>query len=289
MRTDHAELEPVGRTARWTAAARAVESERSDRLFADEYAATLAGPEGFALMERFEAFTGGRNPVLPLRTRFYDDVLRAHVHHGETRQVVLLAAGLDTRAFRLTWPPGTTVFELDQPTLLTSKNAALTDLGAEPACDRRAVGADLTEDWTTALTDTGYTPHQPAVWIAEGLLSYLPEPAVEHLLRTTSQHSSHGSCIATDFIGKTFLTSPSMELMRAALTELGAPWLSGSDEPEHLLTACGWLPERVLQPGDPGFDFRELPFPTISRDVDAPGLPRLFFATALKDDEEVSK
>jgi len=288
MTPEHAELDPVGRTARWTAAARAVETQRPDRLFTDEYAATLAGPEGFALMERFEAFTGGRNPVLPLRTRFYDEVLRAHVHDGETRQVVLVAAGLDTRAFRLAWPPGTTVFELDQPTLLTSKNAALSELGAEPACDRRTVGADLTEDWVTALTDAGYAPDQSCVWIAEGLLCYLPEPAVEHLLRTTSQHSTGGSRIATDFIGKTFLTSPSMEPMRTRLTDLGAPWLSGSDEPEHLLTACGWQPERVLQPGEPGFDFRELPLPTIPRDVDAPGLPRLFFATALRAEDKMS-
>jgi len=79
-----------------------------------------------------------------------------------------------------------------------------------------------------------------------------------------------------------------MEPMRTALTELGAPWLSGSDEPEHLLAACGWQPERVLQPGEPGFDFRELPFPTIPRDVDAPGLPRLFFATALMAEDKVS-
>ncbi|MDQ6840712.1 MAG: SAM-dependent methyltransferase [Actinomycetota bacterium] len=282
MNTTSVDMNAIGRTARLTAAARAVESRQPDRLFVDDYAEALAGPEGFALMERLEAFTGGRNPVLPLRTRFYDEVIHGVVHQGQVRQVVLLAAGFDSRAFRLTWPIGTTVFEVDQPALLADKATVLAELRAEPACDHRIVAADLTDDWTSALDDAGYDDQQTCLWVAEGLLCYLPEPAVAQLLRTTSDHSRKGSQLATDFIGNTFLASPAMAPMRTTLTEIGAPWQSGSDQPEQLLTATGWRPERVLQPGEPGFDFRTLPFPTVPRHVDAPGLPRLFFATATR-------
>jgi len=275
-------LYAVGRTALWTAAARAAETERADRLFTDEFAAGLAGPAGFALMEHFEQFTGGRNPVLPLRTRFYDDVIATHVRDGPVRQVVLVAAGLDARAFRLSWPGDTTVFEIDQPELLADKDAALAQVRAQPACDRRVVGADLTGDWIGDLVSAGYTQQHPCLWIAEGLLSYLPGAAVAELLRTTARHSASGSRLATDFIGETFLSSPAMAAQRAAVAEINAPWLYGCDQPEQLFTSCGWLPERVLQPGEPGADFRPLPFPTVPRDVEAPGLPRLFFTIAVK-------
>lgn len=275
-------LDGVGQTARLTAAARAVETERTDRLFTDEFAARLAGQDGFALMEWFEQFSGGRNPVLPLRTRFFDEVIRTSVWEGPVRQVVLIAAGMDTRAFRLTWPPDTTLFEIDRPELLADKDVVLAEAGAKPACDRRLVGADLTGDWNSALVTAGYTAERSCLWIAEGLLLYLPEPAVEELLRTSAQCSSSGSRFAADFIGETFLNSSAMAAQRAALIDIEAPWLSGCDDPERLFTSCGWHPERVVQPGEPGADFRKLPFPTVPRDVDAPGLPRLFFATATK-------
>ena len=144
-------------TARWTAAVRAVESTRDDALLRDPWAADLAGPEGMAWIEQ-------RSPqsVLPivLRTRYFDDWLEGLLGAGRIRQVVLLAAGLDTRAFRLPWPVGTTCFEIDRPSVLGRKEAVLGKAGARPRCARRTVGADLTGAWGDALIDAGFAaPH----------------------------------------------------------------------------------------------------------------------------------
>src|SRR5262249_11893721 len=128
---------PVGRTARWVAASRARETERPDRLFEDPYAAALAGPEGVALL--------GTDPdhYLPIRTRFLDDAILRAVNELALQQVVLLAAGLDARAFRLPWPPGLHLFELDREEVLNPKEETLRRLGATPACTQHVVVADL--------------------------------------------------------------------------------------------------------------------------------------------------
>jgi methyltransferase (TIGR00027 family) len=114
---------PVAPTSRWMAAARARESERADRLFCDPLAAALAGPEGFAWLERMEFAAQSDGPGLypVIRTRFFDDFLLDACRRLEVRQVVLAAAGLDTRAFRLNWPPGTRLFEMDLPEVLDAK------------------------------------------------------------------------------------------------------------------------------------------------------------------------
>jgi methyltransferase (TIGR00027 family) len=105
-------------TARWTAAVRALESAREDRLFDDPWAAALAGEEGAAWIEQRPA--DSVTPII-LRTRFFDDLLQRMTCQVALRQVVLLAAGLDTRGFRLPWPEGTRLFELDQPSVLGYK------------------------------------------------------------------------------------------------------------------------------------------------------------------------
>jgi methyltransferase (TIGR00027 family) len=269
-RSDAAEsLDFVARTARWTAAARAVESEREDRLFADPYARTLAGPAGFALMERFEQFTGGRNPVLPIRTRFFDELL---VGAG-LGQVVLLAAGFDCRALRLSC--AAVIFEVDRGELLAEKDRTL---GGVPGST--AVAADLAGDWTGPLGDAGYDPALPTLWIAEGLMSYLPGDAVRGLLTRAASMSAAGSEFGADFLGEAFLTSEGMAAQRQALQDIGAPWRFGTDDPERLFADCGWRTDRVIQPGEPGADFRELPYTVVPRDVDAPGVPRILFVVA---------
>lgn len=132
--------DPVMQTARWTAASRARETERDDRLFTDEFAAALAGADGFAMLDHFDAQAGG-NPYLPIRTRWYDDVLTGLVG-VEHQQLVLLGAGLDTRAYRFMWPVDTVSFEVDRPELLADKQRILDDQQATPGCERRVVPAD---------------------------------------------------------------------------------------------------------------------------------------------------
>jgi len=146
-------------TARWTAAVRAAETTREGRLFEDPWAAALAGPDGAAW---FAGRPPGSTPPIAIRTRFFDDWLHAVAIEGGIRQVVLLAAGLDTRAYRLPWAAATTVFELDRPVVLAEKERTLDAAGAAPACDRRVVRADLAADWAAELLAAGLDRARPA-------------------------------------------------------------------------------------------------------------------------------
>jgi methyltransferase (TIGR00027 family) len=171
----------VADTGLLVAAMRAAESERDDALFTDEYAAGLAGPTGRRLLEDYLAATGPGPAIIEVRTRYWDEALQRAAALG-ARQFVVLAAGMDARAYRLAWPDDTVVFEVDQPAVITAKNAAMADV--TPLCARRAITADLTGDWHTALRDGGHAAHQPTVWLIEGLLQYLDPSAVDGLSRT---------------------------------------------------------------------------------------------------------
>jgi methyltransferase (TIGR00027 family) len=111
---------------------------------------------------------------------------------------VILASGLDSRAYRLEWPEGTVVYEIDQPQVIEFKTNQLAELGAEPTADRRTVAIDLRDDWPTALTDAGLDPEKPTAWIAEGLLGYLPPDAQDRLLDDVTALSAPGSHFATE-------------------------------------------------------------------------------------------
>jgi len=132
-------MDPVALTARWVAAVRARESGRADRPFDDPLAGPLAGAQGFAMLDGAPQQIRD-NPYVPIRVRYFDDwALRVTGEHG-VRQVVLVAAGLDTRAFRLDWPAGVSLWELDRPELLAEKEAALAEAAARPACERFVEG-----------------------------------------------------------------------------------------------------------------------------------------------------
>ncbi len=154
-------------TARWTAMARAKETERPDRLFNDPWAAKLAGPEGEAWAAQQTGSPFSTAPMV-IRTRFFDDFLLQAAEQDQIRQIVMLGAGLDTRAFRLDWPENTHVFELDQPAVLDYKEQVLRSAGAQPACYRHAVAIDLTGPWEEALLHSNFDPQQPSGWLAEG-------------------------------------------------------------------------------------------------------------------------
>lgn len=231
-------MDPVGFTSRLTAAARARESERPDHLFNDEFAAALAGPEGFAFLDRhWVALEGTPRPNFEVRTRFFDDFLLAATGTRTIRQVVLVAAGLDTRAFRLEWPTGIRLFELDQAEVLGYKAAILDRLGATPRCERSTVAVDLRRDWSQALLDTAFLPREPTAWLLEGLLMYLSGAAVERLLKETAGLSAPKSQLGVDTLA---LTLPQMQGFIDLYAERGCPVTFTLDDPVGLLARCGW-------------------------------------------------
>ncbi|GAA3431527.1 SAM-dependent methyltransferase [Kutzneria kofuensis] len=235
-------MDEVSKTALGVARVRAVESERPDRLFDDPWAAKFcaARPDQVPAGERTPLSLAFAFHAI-IRTRFYDDYLLA----SGCRQVVLLAAGLDSRAFRLDWPAGTSLYELDLPRVLAFKETVLAD--AEPRCRRTVVPADLRENWAEALQDRGFRPEEPTAWLAEGLLIYLTPEDADRLLSTVTALSAEGSRIAFERGDRSYqdqaLNSPSMQ-------RYSALWKGGLDRPaREWLTEHGWQPtEHALGP-----------------------------------------
>ena len=232
-------LEGVGATSLLTAAARALETERGDGLLSDPFARALAGPEGFELLRRGALGTVAANgsPSYVVRHRFLDDLLMDLTASSGIRQVVLLAAGLDTRALRLDWVDGTRLFEIDQPIVFAHKEAFLDARGAAARCERVVVPADLREDWPQALLAGGFDPERPSVWVAEGLLFYLPEASVDRLLEDTYRLSAPESCLAADMMGAS--PGPS-QAFKELFASLGAPFLFVTDDLAGLMRKHGW-------------------------------------------------
>jgi methyltransferase (TIGR00027 family) len=195
-------LRGVGKTALGMAMVRAGESGRPDRLFDDPYAQAFmdAQPGSFTAEETAGASAGpgtafARHAVV--RTRFYDEYLAGAAAAG-CRQVVLLAAGLDTRAFRLTWPAGTRLFELDLPEVLDFKERVLTARGARPGCERAVVPVDLRDDWPGELVAAGFDPTAHTAWLTEGLLIYLTAGEATRLLAGISALSAPDSRLSAE-------------------------------------------------------------------------------------------
>jgi methyltransferase (TIGR00027 family) len=278
-----AALTGVGNTARWIAASRAKESELALPLFSDPYARELSGEAGFELQRHMRAAMGaqgdGPDLYLSIRTKFLDDALVAAVRTRELHQVVILAAGMDTRAFRIPWPSGVKVFEVDRDEIFDHKEAVLGRAGASPSCDRHIVRADLARSWTATLTLAGFDRTKPAAFLVEGLLMYLEEHEALPLLAAIGEIAAPGSWIAADIVNPEVLTSPYMARYMAALREAGSPWKFGIEDPESFFRQRGWA-ATVVQPGDPEASFGRWPFPTAPRGV--PGMPRTFFVTAGK-------
>ncbi|RFD26358.1 SAM-dependent methyltransferase [Mycobacterium uberis] len=204
----------VGTTAVMVAAARAVETDRPDALIRDPYAKLLvtntgAGvlweamldPSMVAKVEAIDVETAAMvehmRSYQAVRTNFFDSYFHNAVTDG-IRQVVILASGLDSRAYRLDWPIGTTVYEIDQPKVLAYKSATLAANGVKPAADRREVPIDLRQDWPAALRAVGFDPSVRTAWLAEGLLMYLPADVQDGLFTQISELSVLGSQIAVE-------------------------------------------------------------------------------------------
>jgi methyltransferase (TIGR00027 family) len=192
--------------------------------------------------------------------------------------VVLLAAGLDTRAFRLSWPAGTRLFELDQSQVLDEKARILADAGAAPSCGRIPVGVDLAQaSWPERLRSAGFVPQQPGVWLLEGFLFYLEENSVLQLLGHVSALAAPGSWMGFDVMNHAMLTSPWRREWQEQMRRLGVPQRSAMDEPEAALGPLGWR-VTVVQPGEDGANFGRWSYPVTPRSQ--PNVPRSFFITA---------
>jgi methyltransferase (TIGR00027 family) len=196
------------------AAARAVASAQDDPIITDPFAAPLVRAVGMDFFTRLVDGELSIEQVAPdeadgrdlqfetdsiaVRTRFFDDFFLDATREG-VRQAVILAAGLDARAYRLSWTRGTVVYEVDQPQVIEFKNAAMAALGATPSAHRKAVSVDLRDDWPEALRRNGFDPTQATAWSAEGLLMYLPPNAQDLLFDNITALSGPGSRIATEY------------------------------------------------------------------------------------------
>ncbi|OBI82645.1 class I SAM-dependent methyltransferase [Mycobacterium sp. 1245805.9] len=200
----------VGATATMVAASRAVASQGPDPLLDDPFADPLVRAVG---LDPFIRIIDGevdfeddalfnrktRREQITVRTRFFDDFFTGATADG-VRQAVILASGLDTRAYRLPWPAGTVVYEIDQPQVIAFKTDTLANIGATPTAEHRTIAVDLRDDWPAALRQGGFDVTRPTAWSAEGLLPYLPPDAQDRLFDHITALSAPGSRLATEHV-----------------------------------------------------------------------------------------
>jgi methyltransferase (TIGR00027 family) len=280
----------VGATATMVAAARAMATTADDPLINDPFAEPLVRAVGVDFFTRL--VTGDLRPEdldsdsesvgmqqmtdnMAVRTKFFDEFFLSATGGG-IRQAVILASGLDSRAYRLAWPAGTTVYEIDQPDVIEFKTRTLAELGAEPTAKRRAVAMDLRYDWPSALIEEGFDPNQPTAWSAEGLLGYLPPDAQDRLLDTITELSPPGSRVAVESVPNIDPSDHEKAIER--MREASERWREhGFDLDFAELVYMGDRNEAASYLGDHGW---ELDRHSASELFAANGLPQL-------DDEEV--
>lgn len=225
--------ESVGATALGVAAARAAETESENPLISDPFARVFLDAAGEGMWSMFGASQlppelAEAEPEVALRMRamvdymasrtaFFDEFFLDATRPARVRQVVILAAGLDSRAWRLPWPDGTTVYELDQPKVLEFKSSTLRERGAEPTCNQVAVPADLRQDWPKALRQAGFDAAAPSAWSAEGLLPFLPAVAQDLLFERVQALTVVGSRIAVEAPGPDFNNPEARERQRSLM------------------------------------------------------------------------
>ncbi|MCV7420876.1 class I SAM-dependent methyltransferase [Mycobacterium yunnanensis] len=296
----------VGTTATMVAAARAIATR--DGAIDDPFAEPLVRAVGVDFLTRWasgdlsgsdvDAGEGGWGlaqmpAAMAARTRYFDEFFADAAAAG-IRQAVILASGLDARAYRLQWPADMTVYEIDQPAVIEFKSTTLAGLGAEPTAERRAVAVDLRDDWPAALEAAGFDASQPSAWIAEGLYGYLPPEAQDRLLDAVTTLSSPGSRLGSEAVPNT--AAFDSEEMRERMQQSTAKWrehgfdLDFSDltfvgernDVAEYLAARGW--SSVATPMDEllqthGFDA----IPKADDDDDAPTMSGVTYITSTRN------
>jgi methyltransferase (TIGR00027 family) len=266
----------VGATATMVAAQRAL--AHREKLIDDPHAEPLVRAVGVDLFNRMldgdldltdvePGFTPLRAAEgMAVRTRFFDKMFTDAADAG-VRQAVILAAGLDARGYRLPWPDGTTVYEVDQPEVIEFKTTTLAGIGATPTATHRTVAIDLRADWPKALKDNGFDPSQPTAWSAEGLLIYLPSDAQDKLFDNITALSAPGSRLATEHVPDlSAFTDGRAQRMSERLKQLGSDIemadLVYQGERSHVveyLTERGW--ETSTLPMREGYALNGFEFP----------------------------
>lgn len=247
----------VGTTATMVATARAVATRQADPLIDDRFAEVLVRAVNVDLFTQildgtvdFADIGAGWAPwFFGIRGRAFDQFFNMACQAG-IRQAVILASGLDCRAFRLEWPPAMSVYEIDQPEVIDWKRGVLADLGYAPAARHRAVGIDLRQDWPTALREAGFDLAQPTAWIAEGILiGYLPHAAQKRILNSITALSARGSRIAADhFVGGHDVLAKSLDALHdiwcqrdPSVNLRGLTFPGFREDPAAHLAEQGWV------------------------------------------------
>ena len=248
------------------AAARAIETERPDGLFKDPLASKLAGESTISeARPGIQKYEDSGAPIAVVRTRFFDDFLQSKAEL--IRQVVILGAGMDTRAFRLSWHSDTTLFEVDSPEVIEYKESVLGNTSS--LCHRHPIAVDLKDPIAPLLISNGYRADIPTIWLMEGSIYYLSEVEVHELLKTITGLSVPGSWLGIDFINSFFIGKN--------MGDLSQYWKYGCDNPESLLSSYNWSAS-VVQASDDGANYGRFTHKLPDRSIlDA---PHYFFALA---------
>jgi methyltransferase (TIGR00027 family) len=167
------------------------------------------------LAERIRSISG----YAASRTKWFDEFFIA-AGAGGIEQAVILAAGLDARAWRLPWNDGSVVYEIDQPKVLAFKTDTLRAHGAQPAARYVPVPVDLRHDWPNALREAGFDPSEPTAWAAEGLLPYLPADGQDLLFERITDLSAQGSRVAVEAFGAGFFDPEYLASRRERVRQL---------------------------------------------------------------------
>ena len=210
----------------------------------------------------------------------FDDFLQGIANQQGIGQIVLLAAGLDTRAFRLQWPVGTRFFELDQPGVLERKEVILRTSGAKPGCARQSVAADLAGVWKEALISSGFNPQELSCWLLEGFSFYILSEIIVQIITEVTRLAALGSWLGCDVINQAVLTSPWTKPWVDMQAQAGAPWIGTLDDPEGFLANLGWT-ANLTQAGQPDANYGRWTLPVIPTKM--ANMPRNWLVTARKE------
>jgi methyltransferase (TIGR00027 family) len=286
----------VGATATMVAAARAIATNADEPLIDDPFAEPLVRAVGVEFLTRwatgelsadqFEDDTASWGLkympyAMAARTQFFDGFFTAAAKAG-IRQAVILASGLDARAYRLSWPAGTVVYEIDQPEVIAFKRTTLANRGAEPTVTLKSVAIDLRDDWAAALTDAGFDPSQPSAWIAEGLLGYLPPEAQDRLLDKVTELSAPGSTLAIEAVPH----NPDIDLdeAREQMREASEKWRAhGFDLDFSELTFEGERADVAEYLSTRNWKTDAIAMSTLLADKGYPAMPQLDGATSMAE------
>ena len=265
---------------------RALEAERDQPLFVDPLARALAGKRGLALHKELRSTTwppyaAGPAPEQSILTRYYDDALQTAAKDLALSQVVLLGAGMDTRAFRLPWPANLVFFEVDDAAVFEVKEFALRRTRAKPTCDRRVVRANLASvSWSAKLLAAGFSAHRPAAFLIPTRLVYFDAAMVARIFRALNEIACEGSWLGVDFVSIDTIESPFMRPLLRKFAALGYPdWRFGVRHPETFLAEHGWRAECTVL-GAPETSYGRWRYGYTPRTVPDRGIPRNYLAVA---------